>query len=487
MVPDLTTPTGPLYRCVESWPPGVARFSWEDRSPYVFISSDGNVVSTDKGFRSARANVPLREGTTYFEVYVEKGGGESSSSKLGSAHVRLGIGRRESSVNAPVGMDAYSYGLRDKTGDKVTISQPQPYGEPFGSGDVIGVLVDLPPRPDSPDLDPSQPATIVRKRIPIRFKNQTFYESLEYIPSREMTLLVDSAAEAQLPQKKQVKQKAAAPGMKHRPLPSENAPPQRHLPVLEGSTVWFFKNGKLMSSEPAFQDLYDFLPLKPHPPAPDATKKNKKKVWDPMAERENHNDDGTLGYYPVVSCYGGAIARLNAGPSFHYPPDLSHFDKSGFPALHRLADFEHLQARYLEFLDSVNYFDQQENQQAVAIAEHQQSQAAAAPYLQGTAPLPLRSRSASQAPSSPMPQNTALENSHLQPTASTTPLDRQASPLGRVKTEEESWQEQHQQHQQQPPLNQLSEPVLAQSEEVATLPPTDQDASGESDTEMLVR
>lgn len=491
--PEFMTPTGPCYRSVESEPTGVARFSWEDRSPFVFISQCGTVMSTDKGFRSARANVPLREGTTYFEVFIDKGGGQTTHSKLEAAHVRLGIGRRESSLNAPVGMDAYSYGLRDKTGHKVTISQPEPYGEAFGTGDVIGVLVDLPPRPENNDLDPEDPMTIIRKRIPIRYKGQTFYESLEYVPSREMTILIDEATEARLPQKKQMKQKAAAPGMKHRPLPSENGPAMRKLPVLRGSSVYFFKNGKPMSNEPAFKDLYDFLPLKQHPPAPEKTNKKKQKAWDPMRDRENHNDDGTLGYYPVVSCYGGAVARLNSGPDLFYPPDLTLFEHSDDPTVRKLTDFVTLQDRYLEYVYNVAFMDEQELRRTMATlyatatpGDVDSASATPQPSFQGP-PIPVRSRSASQAPSSPMPQQSmSAPASATLDVESTTPKDRQVSPLVPVKREEEPAWQQPQPHQttteqkkaEVQTKDEASEPV----EQVPAV--VEKDASGESDTEM---
>ncbi|KAI8443524.1 hypothetical protein BY996DRAFT_4552378, partial [Phakopsora pachyrhizi] len=60
------------------------------------------------------------------------------------AHVRISIARRESGLNTPVGIDGYSYAIRDKTGEKVHLSRLAQYGEPSGSGDVIGFLVELP-------------------------------------------------------------------------------------------------------------------------------------------------------------------------------------------------------------------------------------------------------------------------------------------------------------------------------------------------------
>lgn len=415
-------PQQAIYKLIQDPPTDVVRFSWEDRSPYVLISEDAKTVSSDKGFRSARANLPIRDGTWYFEVLIERGGGEpGQSDSLDGAHVRLGVGRRESSLNAPVGMDAYSYGLRDKTGDKVSISQPQSYGQSFTSGDVIGVLVHIPERslPEDPNADPLDPRAIHRKRIPIQYKRQLYFESLEYIPSREMTRLVDAASEASLPKQKQVKQKAAAPGMKHRPLPSENAPPLRPLPILPGSSIHFFKNGQPMSTEPAFTDLFDYVPLRRHPPPEDksnksSSKKNKKKEQDalnPMNDRENFNDDGTLGYYPVVSCYGGGIARLNPGPQLLQQPDLSALD----PAL---ANYGVLSDLYPLYFAQLQEDDMMEEQQILARIQMEEEVARQQHQLEGSEeqqPLPHPPHAAAAAMEHPVDVKLEVEPDSVWP------------------------------------------------------------------------
>lgn len=92
-------PLLPLHRTIPSDPTTV-RFSWEDRSPFILISEDAKSVMSEKGWRAARANVGLREGAWYWEIEVTKGGGDGAA-------VRVGVGRREGSVNAPVGIDGY--------------------------------------------------------------------------------------------------------------------------------------------------------------------------------------------------------------------------------------------------------------------------------------------------------------------------------------------------------------------------------------------
>ncbi|WAQ84689.1 hypothetical protein PtA15_5A262 [Puccinia triticina] len=335
----------PLYYTIETAPPGLVKWSWEDRSSYVYVTKDGLSVTTDRGFRSARANLPIREGQWYFEIIMVRAGGEinqGARSEPEEAHVRVGIARRESGLNAPLGIDGYSYGIRDKTGEKVHLSRPQKYGEPFGSGDVIGILLDLPQMRKPIDEDRDDPARIERKRIPIRYRRQLYFESAEYPISKEMEDLAESALPAKL-QPKQEPHKAtlAAETPKKKSLPGQkqvddeppsapavpSGPPLRPLPVLKGSKVVFFKNGVCQGV--AFRDLLDFLPLRADPSPQNSGSLNQPGDDSNFVDSNNAksggkiHDDGTLGYYPCVSVYGGGIARLNAGPEFKFAPPES--------------------------------------------------------------------------------------------------------------------------------------------------------------------
>lgn len=102
--------------------------------------------------------------------------------------------------------------------------------------------------------------------------------------------------------------KAAAPGTKARPPVADLTPPARPLPKLALSKLAFFLDGVCQGV--AFEDLYDFLPLRLHP----GQRKKEKDV------RENWHDDGTMGYLPALSVFGGAIATINPGPDFAFPP-----------------------------------------------------------------------------------------------------------------------------------------------------------------------
>lgn len=295
------------------------RFSWEDRSSFVLITQDAKTITAEKGWRAARINVPIREGNWYWEFNITRAGGEGAGASAedgGSTEgswCRVGVGRRESSLNAPVGFDGHSYAYRDKSGDSVTLSRPKPYGTAYGSNSTIGIYISLPPRPPptSDKIDRKDPSRIVRKRVPILYKGQTYFESLEYTISKEMEDLALDPSTKQKPVLPDTK--VAAPGTKSKPPQTDLTPPPRPLPKLPKSKIAFFLDGVCQGV--AFEDIFDFIPLKPHPKHlfPNGASAGK----DP---RENYHDDGMTGYFPFVSVFGGAIAGINPGPTFDFPP-----------------------------------------------------------------------------------------------------------------------------------------------------------------------
>ena len=352
-IPAGLTPPGNalLHRTIEDAPTS-ARVSWSDRSPFLKVSQDGLCVAGDKGFRSARFNTPLREGKWYFEVKVLEGGGDlgdgtiSSTSSKG-AYVRVGFGRREASLNGPVGVDGYSYGIRDKTGDKVHLSRLKPYSKPFGTGDVVGLYISLPPKRQPDQTDPEDPARLKRERIAIEYKGQEYFESVEYPQEKEMMEMMDQKKKAGAGDGGD---DAAGAGMgnpsKHTSRPAtrksatvKNTPGSRkgvprnvgvassqkpvigrQLATLPESYIAFFVNGECQGI--AFQDLYSYLPLRRLPTAP--SKRNhhtNPEVREGLRERKpNPHDDGTLGYYPFISLFGDGRVEANVGPDFGFDP-----------------------------------------------------------------------------------------------------------------------------------------------------------------------
>ena len=305
--------------------------------------------------------MPIREGNWYFEVAIEKGINEQAAGgKTGAygPHVRVGIGRREAPMNAPVGFDGHSYGIRDTSGEKVHLSVPKTYGQGFGTDDVVGVFVQIPPRSAllltarDPEYNAKalNPAQIVRKRVAIRYKGQLYFEAAEYAASKEMEDLAfktaDPAGFAKAALEAQQKLNAKPPpGRKKAPAPPA-PPPSRPLPKLAGSEIRFYKNGEDQGA--AFTDLYDWLPLKQHAKRANAAGSKQSASAAAQTARENHHDDGTLGYYPMVSVFGGGVARINPGPDFRYPPSLP--EGSWRPLSERFPEYFAEQA-YLDDID----------------------------------------------------------------------------------------------------------------------------------------
>ncbi|KAI3625540.1 hypothetical protein CBS9595_000901 [Malassezia furfur] len=319
-----------VYRTLELAPEGV-HWSWQDRSAFMHISNDAMVVGTDKGFRSARTNLGVRHGAWYVEVEIlpPDASSEPATPMRDGPHARVGFGRREAGLNAPVGWDAYSYGYRDRNGARVTLSRPQPFGRAFGPGDVIGMYIRLPSE-DAPLPEGTEHA-VHQKRVPIRYKGQLYFESLEYPPTKEMEVLMDKNRRGELPWSEDgsVAGKPTAPPKstdrdEKRPGQAKRSVPLRPLPKLAESYVGFVVNGEPQGI--AFKDLYDFRPLV----AVEPTRKRERRKADAeitahtsvsavLRSRLNPYDDGSLGYYPMVSLYGGARARLIPS-NFRYPP-----------------------------------------------------------------------------------------------------------------------------------------------------------------------
>lgn len=289
----------------------------------MYMDQSGRHITTDKGFRMARANVAIRQGRWYWECKITRGTVKSSSSGGGSdakveshGHVRMGFARREASLDAPVGFDAYSYGIRDVQGQKVHMSRPKdffPPGEDIKEGDVIGLEIQLPserlhrkvitgqynPAVDTVDGDAEEPAdaaNIVRDRIPIRFKAHIYFEKIDYHTTKELEDLMNPSPVT-----------AAGGGggsggaAGAQPSPTHPLPSMRTLP---GSCIKVYKNGVFMGAP--FANLLAFLPPASRPQAQ-------------VGAREGM-DDGMLGYYPAISVFRGGAAEVNFGPDFWYPP-----------------------------------------------------------------------------------------------------------------------------------------------------------------------
>ncbi len=307
-------------------PPYKARLSYFDRSQDTLVNKYMDEATVERGWRSCRTNIGFREGRWYVEYKLLK-------ANDGKSNVRFGIARKEASVEAPVGYDGYGYGFRDKLGEKVHLSKPAAFlknGEEFHAGDVIGLLVELPDMKtqmetakrqirDRTTTDPEEEERkeelniaekdkkkdkgldepdftqvgVIRDAVPIKYRNKLFFEQYEYTYSMPMDHLLYPVTV--------FGEKAVRDKKKFKPA------------KLPNSRITLYKNGEKKGV--AFEGLFAFLP--------------------PCSEQEQLNinlhreynkfyvgrDDGSLGYYPMVSCFDGGRIMINTSEKLEYVPE----------------------------------------------------------------------------------------------------------------------------------------------------------------------
>jgi COMPASS component BRE2 len=294
------------------------RFSFEDSPAAISFSESATAVTTSDAWHTARANVCAREGTYYYEARIISGivndpqapqNGRPTTSPRG--HVRIGFARREADLDANVGVDCYGYGIRDVNGEVVNRMRCEfffPKGEAINEGDVIGMLITLPPlslhrKIVERTYDPTdnggspQPAAatnIIRDRIPFHYKSDFCWQQSNVFSTKHLRDYAFNLKETPT---------FGPPS----PFNSEDAT----LRTLPGSSITIFKNGVQMGTP--FKELYAFLP----PASRLASGTNNLGI----GERENA-DDGMIGYYPAVSCYGGGAVECRfEGPWWVGPPE----------------------------------------------------------------------------------------------------------------------------------------------------------------------
>ncbi|KAL8975169.1 MAG: hypothetical protein Q9197_000593 [Variospora fuerteventurae] len=322
-IADPSFPSSRWFRQTEA-SPFHPRFSFQEASSHILFDSTGRSITTEKGFRMARANVAAREGRWYYECKILSGVRPPSRSPslnkpdtTGGGHVRLGWARREANLDTPVGFDAYSYGLRDVSGQKVHMSRPKdfsPDNESFHEGDVIGLEITLPSLTlhrkvvegsynkavdVSDDLDPHPAAEapdIVRDRVPIRYKGIVYFEQFEYSSAKDLEELMNPSPSSAPTAATTTNAASTAP-----PNPNHPSVALRTLPF---SNIKVYKNGKLLGAP--FADLFAFLPPASKPAAQQGAR--------------DGLDDGMLGYFPAISVFRGGAVEVNFGPDFWCPP-----------------------------------------------------------------------------------------------------------------------------------------------------------------------
>ncbi|KAE8147267.1 hypothetical protein BDV25DRAFT_160709 [Aspergillus avenaceus] len=298
-----------------------ARFSFEDSPAAILFNENALAVTTNGPWHTARANVCAREGTFYYEARIISGVMDNSQTTPGNGnsclpsrgHVRLGFARREADLDVNVGVDCYGYGIRDVNGEVVNRMRCEyffPKGESIREGDVIGMLITLPPlalhkKVVEGTYDPSDEhmgtrnlespvaANVVRDRIPFHYKSDFCWQQSNVFPTKQLRDYAFNLKETPT---------FGPPS----PMNTEDA----SLRTLPGSSITIYKNGVKMGTP--FKELYAFLP----PASRLANGTNNLG----LGERENA-DDGMIGYYPAVSCYGGGAVECRfEGPWWVGPP-----------------------------------------------------------------------------------------------------------------------------------------------------------------------
>ncbi|KAK4632327.1 Set1 complex component ash2 [Fulvia fulva] len=344
-IADPLFPHKQFYRST-SPPPHYARLSFEDADKWMHFTTNALITTNEKGWRMVRSNVCAREGTLYYEIRIHKGvprEGPDTTASGPEPHVRFGFARREAPLDAPVGFDGYSYGITDIRFETMHRSRPgkffhskktkakgakaaagaaptpvtlAPEDQHVKEGDVIGVELQLPslplhhkiatgeynPAADQGDgfdqgadkLD--EPMDVIRDRIPVPYKGNSYFEVLDHVPSKAMEMYADRTMN--LASAASLQGTSAKEGIKQPPNPNHEQPSLRTLP---SSAIRVYKNGKLIGT--AFENLLAFLP-----PASAPSKT--------MGAREGF-DDGLVGYFPAVSCFFGGIAEVNFGDGNH--------------------------------------------------------------------------------------------------------------------------------------------------------------------------
>lgn len=361
-IADPLFPHKQFYRST-SPPPHYARLSFEDADRWMHFSTNALITTNEKGWRMVRSNVCAREGTLYYEVKVHRGGaGDPGAAAAASPqpHVRFGFARREAPLDAPVGFDGYSYGITDIRFDTMHRSRPGKFFTPakktkakgaralaanaptpitlssedadVQEGDVIGLELQLPslalhrkivsgiynpavdigdgfsaaPHSEPPDLT-EDPEDIIRDRIPVPYKGNSYFEILDHVATKPMEIYSDrqtNLSNLGNALTNQATSNSAKDIIKTPPNPNHEMPALRTLPH---SAMRVYKNGRLIGT--AFENLLAFLPPASAP----------SKI---QGAREGF-DDGLVGYFPAVSCFWGGIAEVNFGDGvdgFWCPP-----------------------------------------------------------------------------------------------------------------------------------------------------------------------
>lgn len=370
-----------LGYCTTEYPFDVSGINIQDRSDGMSLltgSNDTVGVMDTNGWRTARSDVCIKEGCAYWEVEIINNGESESCLETSSvqqrrqfmnssAHVRIGITRREASLEGPVGFDSYGYGVRDFSLESIHDGQLQQILEKvpmLKNGDRLGFLVKLPSMEEqikqaeeytnrrleamishghlknketsvdgSGDYHPGKRqkrgvtnadfqralledidhTNVIRDHIPIRYKNQLFYEATDYVKTTKPDYYSSDKRERQ------------------------------DYYTLADSYMAVYLNGTYLGK--AFEDLKPFLPpfselqynekfyygYWKHGTATNESTTSTDEIPQHnlnkgLILRNKYVNNNKLGYYPTISCFKGGTARLiTTRQELLHTPTEDHF------------------------------------------------------------------------------------------------------------------------------------------------------------------
>ncbi|SCU94050.1 LAFA_0F19570g1_1 [Lachancea sp. 'fantastica'] len=357
----------PLFSALKyattEYPFDVAGFNYMDRAEDMgVLTPSNNAVGVPRplGWRTARCDACIKEGTVYWEVAILKNEVldltsdpdlKSMKDKINSmANLRLGVSRREASLECPVGFDLYGYGIRNFSLESIhdgKMNQKLPAGQ-IRAGDRLGFVLHLPSAEDqitqAKDFSEAKIAAlstpvenavdgplkkkakkltrefqkdllrdqdysnVIRDQIAIRYKNQLFFEATDYVKTTKPEYYTSDKRERQ------------------------------DFYSLKDSYLEVFLNGEELGV--AFEQLKPFLPpfseLKyneklyynywknetgGNAEGNEAHAKDDQKRGPGSILKNKYVNNSRLGYYPTISCFNGGSAQLLTAVN-----DFKHWD-----------------------------------------------------------------------------------------------------------------------------------------------------------------
>lgn len=288
-------------------PTGIT-FAPLERSSIVTLSRDRRSVTGSKGYKLVRATAGVDAGTWFCEFTLDL---------KADGHVRLGFANDAADTSAPVGFDQHSYAVRDVGGTRVHQSIRSTYaGASLRTGDVIGCLItfttpeDVLRHADARDDGASAgPADAMRQAAAV-----VYASSAGATREGMAAVLLDRSCGPQRPEwalEGAAAARAVSPAMSPQPTP----------------TATSYTSGVVASSPFASAAV-------PTEVGPSNTKKTvNQRFWGSSIRfYVNGKDLGVAfihltkeeRYFPAASCYNGASVKLNAGPTFTFPPVLPY-------------------------------------------------------------------------------------------------------------------------------------------------------------------